>query len=141
MSAFICTDTDFAVIGAWAEDNLSPHWLDSITSFAIPMGGTLEDKTARAEIIANILKQQNVRSVSYRYREHNECDPVSVSASHRKMARNASPIKIIGALDMAEYQSGETPEYEFSLAAKVFNYLRSVAVTKIPGYEWHSFDR
>lgn len=89
MSAFICSDTQFAVV--------AKH---------------LFDDAGLAQSFANSLKRENIRSVNYRYRERSRFSPVKLSAvSDADMARYTmhDALKLLECID---YQSCEHPTYD-----------------------------
>ena len=88
MSAFMCTDTQFAVVAKF-----------------------LFDDAALAQSFADGLKRENIRSVNYRYKESSRFSPVKLSAiSDADMARYTmhDALKLLECID---YQSCEHPTY------------------------------
>lgn len=97
MSAFICSDRQFAVIAKW-----------------------LSTSPARQQTIADTLKRENIKSVNWRYGERNRFRKVDLSTcAHGDLdAFNANDI--LALLNCVDYQSCEPTDYDdtiFTLAS------------------------
>jgi len=99
MSAFICTDRQFATVARWL--------------FA-------DDATAQR--FANHLKRENVRSVNYRYREKHRARRVNLAAVTLDDVNRWTGHDIAAMLACIDYQSNEHPTYDdapLKLAARL----------------------
>ena len=147
MSAYICNPKHFAVLGHFSAQrrfggshNVCKYW----------MARELKDPEVRdltdleyANLIANILYQENIRSVLHRYPN---CDLESAPGpidkpevihvndwSRTELGRK--PVEILMACDGLEYQSCETEDWEETIAYQILNAIRSSAIQQLPGYD------
>ena len=124
MSAFIVTDTHINAIVTWA----------SYSQIKFTYGSPGWDATYEAhrdeQATTELLYAANVLSVSYRYKLD---DPVGdITYKPTGLFR---PIEIIKLCNSLDYQSCEHPGWGDSLAKRLLDEIRRVAITKLPGYE------
>ncbi|WP_010323634.1 hypothetical protein [Marinobacterium stanieri] len=105
MSAYICNDSVFSTLGAFA---------------ALVLG-------TDAQSTADTLKAENVRSVNFRYSENEPAAAVSLATVEAEPDRG----RLLSLLDEYEYQACECEDYRDSVAAGVVAALRSAAVAYI----------
>lgn len=146
MSAYICNPKHFAVLGHFAAQrplgarNVDEEWLSHKLKNSEILGIT---DLEYADLIANILYQENIRSVLYRYKH---CDlqsapgpidkPEVISVDDwRRSELKRTPVEILAACEGLEYQSCETEDYEDSIAYKILTAIRLAAITQLPGYD------
>lgn len=84
-----------------------------------------------AEVVGQILLDENVRSVNYRYSE----DERFVYDHATPASTRWTPVEILSAIDCYEYQACETPEWSTSEAHAICVALRHILVRTLPGYE------
>ena len=89
MSAFICTDTQFAVVAKF-----------------------LFDDAALTQSFANGLKRENIRSVNYRYKERSRFSPVKLAAVSDADIAYYTMHDALKLLECIDYQSCEHPTYD-----------------------------
>jgi hypothetical protein len=89
MSAFMCTDTQFAVVAKF-----------------------LFDDAALAQSFADGLKRENLRSVNYRYKERMRFRPVKLSAINDADLAYYTMHDALSMLECIDYQSCEHPTYD-----------------------------
>jgi len=93
--------------------------------------------------VANMLWQENIKSVMYRY---DDCSydnlPGQTHESYvldekdlRMAWDSLDPVQVLKACNFYSYQSCEHPEWESSEAKAFIDALKREAVTVIPGYE------
>lgn len=126
---------------------VSPETIDLIISYANQHVGDIYIKTEDGSIrydfkdkkvcqeVAQILMDENNRSVNYRYREQSQAIKINLKLS---FVGPAKVISVIKCCDCLEYQSCETDNYEETLAYKFLQVIRKDAVKKIlnrNGYE------
>lgn len=79
--------------------------------------------------IGQILWDENLRSVSYRYREN------SVGEKYVFKRNTQSPTQVLKLIDSLEYQSCETNDWCTTEAAKLLAQIKSIAISMLPGYD------
>ena len=122
MSAFICTDTHINAIVTWAAINkISSYYGNPGKSWF-----TYQNEQATTELFY----AANVVSVNYRYKLS---DPVGTIIY--KPTGLYRPIAIIKLCTCLAYQSCEYPTWGDSIAKRLLDEIRRVAITKLPGYE------
>src|SRR5665213_1774595 len=91
------------------------------------------DITGRRELeeIAQILLDENYRSVNERYKEDDK------APKYRFAMVNAapSPIQVIKLVQSLEYQSCESKDWETTQAYVICQSIKSMAIRKLPGYD------
>lgn len=148
MSAFICNPDHIKAIAIFAaaghDSPVSDSWLRHMMVRA-GAPGAQQWTGGKAEIIANILYRENVKSVAYRYSEPEfspglpgPCDRparIDVTAGNLMYQRVRNPIHILKMCQCLEYQSCEHPDYRISLAYQLLQAIVSGAISKLPGYD------
>jgi len=84
-----------------------------------------------AETVGQLLLDENVRSVNYRYDE----GETYIYKHDKPVHTNWSPVEVLSAIACYEYQACETPEWQYSEARTFCDALRSALVAKLPGYD------
>jgi hypothetical protein len=122
MSAFIVTDSHINALVRYA----SRH------NIRVFYGATLQCHAVREseQSTADILLNENVKSVNYRY---NENDNASIVYDYK--APLLTPIEAIKAAQCLRYQSCEHNDYEQSIASKIIEAIIVDAIPRIDGYD------
>lgn len=97
----------------------------------------------KADRIANILRDENIRSVHYRYPKLEPDElPGDIGDGFRKITaarlvntRAYPPIEVIKACHCLAYQSCETEDWESTPAFRLLNLIEGAAVRQLPGYD------
>lgn len=79
--------------------------------------------------LGQLLWDENVKSVNYRYNESNQA-PRYV---HQPVA-GIQPMAVLKKIHCLEYQSCEHPEWEKSHAASILKQLERLVIRQLPGY-------
>ena len=100
----------------------------------------LTDPQTAADFYANLLFNENVRSVKHYYPESDSLPgpidlPGKIIMPLIRPISDADPIQILKTLDSLEYQSCETEDWEETPACMLVNAIRKAAVHDLPGYE------
>jgi len=156
MSAYICSTNTFAALGTFAAQfHRGRRWVYPPQLFSaikrhdydyetlIPkLHGLMPEDMGIAEyatLVANILRDENIRSVKHRYQD---CSPDELPGHSGTAPLNfdqgqpiPDPITILKACDCLEYQSCETGDWQESLACEVLNMIRKAAIKELPGYD------
>jgi hypothetical protein len=130
MSAYVCDDRHINAIINFAVNHRvsfrNPETKERV--FVVPKN---------ASEIGQILRDENVRSVNYRYSKQDQAarfsyvyDPVKIVV----------PVQALKALNCLDYQSCETPDWEASLAWRIVQEISGYAVRKLPGYDAAQWD-
>ena len=111
-------------------------------------GGTYESAELnvadyrRASEVGQMLWDENVKSVRYRYPDCTDdlpgpigCDYQYGSHEHHPWHDCPTPVGVLKACDGYEYQACEHPEWETSEAHAFINALRRRAIHALPGYD------
>jgi hypothetical protein len=107
MSAYICNDSVFATLGAFA---------------ALTLG-------AQPQAAADLLKAENIRSVNHRYNDNTPVTGADLTKAEPAPDRGCI-LELCGEL---EYQSCETEDYRSRPAFLLLTRIRSAAVAHVPG--------
>lgn len=89
--------------------------------------------------VAQILWDQNLRSVNYRYNEVGGENIYTISRRDVETAFSLDPVQVIKACHCLAYQSCETPDYDETEAGKICKAIEAAAIRHLPGYrdaEW-----
>lgn len=146
MSAFICGPDHFKVLALFAASRgsfgrrVDPRYIDEL-KYAEQFS-----ETKLANLYADVLYQENVRSVWHRYPDDarselpGPCDdPGHVTITHRDEANpkliRMPAVAILKMCDCLEYQSCETEDYRKSVAFALLNRIRDAAINLLPGYD------
>lgn len=138
MSAYICWPEHFGILATCAVEYscVIPEWRYSV-------------EYSDAEYVARGLASENIRSVIHRYpndRDGHRPGPqlldvdivkaAGISALHFLFnPKQISPVQVIKLVNCLEYQSCETPDWTQTLAYKQLQWIRSHAISRLPGYE------
>jgi hypothetical protein len=146
MSAFICGPDHFKVLAIFAASrrhgslNVDPRYINK------PLKATHESATTDlASIYADILYQENIRSVRGRYPDdkwdglpgpivkplHIVIDPRDQTLAKYRL----SPVAILKMCDCLEYQSCENEDYRQTVAFALLDSIRGAAIRHLTGYE------
>jgi hypothetical protein len=145
MSAFICGPDHFKVLAIFAASrrhgslNVDPRYIKELKA-------DHEDTTAGlATIYADILYQENIRSVRARYPEDKRdtlpgpnVKPLHIVVSGRDQTLavyRLPPVSILKMCDCLEYQSCETDDYRSTTAFKLLDAIRRAAIHTLAGYD------
>ena len=124
MSAFICSDKHIGALVRWASEH-------KVTAYHGVPGRTYEVR-GNEQDIGDILFQENVKSVNYRYKEDDPVEPFI----YPEDCPHLSAVEIYKLAQSLEYQSCEHPEWNASLAKEIVRSIQSEAVHRTPGYEF-----
>lgn len=151
MSAFVCSQDHFKVLGIFAARQIggygsgritvNPRYVDGLPAEVLGLKGT-----DLAEAYANILYGENIRSCQARYPQDTfsglpgEGDkPNSITLLNQEYAMQGSlrlpAVSILKMCDCLEYQSCETEDYRTTLAWELLSHIRKAAWHQLPGYE------
>lgn len=107
-----------------------------------PCGPGGEEGRCTPEELGQLLWDENVASVSYRYGgESRDTLPGPVGEDYVYVHRGASlaprpdPVRVLKACDCYEYQSCEHPGWSASEARAALEAIRSAAIHALPGYD------
>lgn len=154
MSAFICGPDHFKAIAIFAASRgdgerwrVDPRYVDGLTHPEAQSRG-LENFNdyELATMYADILYQENIRSVRERYPDdkwdelpgpcikplHIVVKPCDYMAG--KYLR-VKPIEVLVALNSWEYQSCETEDFRTTVAYRLAERIRRAAIRALPGYD------
>lgn len=132
MSAFIVSDYQINALLSYAKNQRSGDGIriknDSGEFISIDASASQE----RMSEIGQILLNENYRSVNYRYKEKEEVPKFQFK---HILSRTFSAAQILKACDCFDYQACETEDYRETLAAKIIDGVRALAIRNVPGYE------
>lgn len=146
MSAFVCSEEHFKALALFATSR------DGSRRFKIDprliLQGYIEatpNRRGLASIYADILYQENIRSVRERYPEDawEEIPGPIIKPLHIIVcwkdedcgAMRLNPVAILKLCDSLQYQSCETENYEQTTAYKLLHAIRQAAIRALPGYD------
>lgn len=148
MSAFVCDADHIKALAVFAASrgrfsgslNVPEYWLGY--HGGKDMSGHSQGDVAT--YYAQVLLDENIRSVAYRY-EDSDLDNlpgpiptpreiiVTVSDMHR--AREINPLKILKMCACLNYQSCETEDWRQTVAWTLLDGIKDAAISRLPGYE------
>ena len=135
MSAFMQSDRHISYVIEAA------HWPFGYDSQRYTFDGELRYICGREEEVGQILKDQNVRSVDYRYRNNpdagagGELPPfVRHTRSSLERTENFDTVALLLAIDGYIHQAEETPDWKETEAFAICNALRERMIRRLPGY-------
>lgn len=148
MSAYICNPEHIAELAIFAATT-RPGTGPNVSPLYLSRPGVPEldpyNTPSLATFYADILYQENIRSVRARYPdEHWASLPgPSVKPLHLVVTladvwpdrTRPSPVELLKMADCLEYQSSETDDYRETLAYEVLDSIRRAAIRALPGYE------
>ena len=131
MSAFIVTDSHINALVRYA----SRH------KVGVSYGATVMRLNAfgNEQAVAQILFEENVKSVNYRYGESE-----TTQIDYDRGAPILTAIQAIKAAQCLRYQSCEHPQFEDSLASKFIEAIIADAIPRLEGYDtaqWAIYDK
>ena len=157
MSTFICGDDHFkglAIfasrrVGGWGSAHLSvdPRYIKGLDPKGVYTDRGLENLTRceLASLYADVLYQENIRSVRARYPEDKWdglpgpiVKPIHIVVTIRdevSAAYQLKPVAILKMCDCLEYQSCETEDYRQTVAFDLLDDIRRAAIKALAGYE------
>lgn len=128
MSAFIVSDTHINSLVRYASRHKLSVYFNRQLGF--PFGKERLNVYDNEQAIAQILLDENVKSVNYRYRD-NEV----MSITYDRAAPILTAIEAIKAAQCLRYQSCEHSDYEDSIAFKLIEAIITDAIPRLEGYE------
>jgi hypothetical protein len=150
MSAFVCGPDHFKALALFASRQIGGYGAGRLTVDPRYVRGLPESAhgfrgTQLAEVYANILYEENVRSVSARY-PNDSIDnlpgpihkPATIQIAGRDIVNDGyrlKPVDILSMCNCLEYQSCETDDWQQTLAYRLLNCIRDAAVRQLPGYD------
>lgn len=142
MSAFVCGPDHIRQIAIFAalpptrgirrEYNVDPRFVPDSGRFYKAETHEL------ASHYAEILYQENVRSVLHRYPADNRSDYLlrcRVTRQHVNQHQPSTSVEIIKLCACLDYQSCETDDYRTTLAHDLLEQIKQAAIYELPGYE------
>lgn len=147
MSAYICHPKTFMGIAAFAVRNVSDHTLQAIADeiqSTTPRTIVSElSQHAKASLVANILREENIRSVQHRYPDVDidelpgdyALGLIQITAKGLANTRDYPPMIIIKACHCVNYQSCETDDWKDTPACALLQKIEAAAVRRLPGYD------
>ena len=128
MSAFIVSDTHINALVRYASRHKLSVYFNRQLGF--PFGKERLNVHDNEQAIAQILLDENVKSVNYRYRD-NEV----MSITYDRGAPILTAIQAIKAAQCLRYQSCECDDFEESIAFKLIEAIIADAIPRLEGYE------
>ena len=128
MSAFIVSDTHINALVRYASRHKLSVFFNRQLGF--PFGKEQLKIYNNEQAIAQILLDENVKSVNYRYRD-NEVMTITYDPG----APILTAIQAIKAAQCLKYQSCEHDDFEESIAFKLIEAIISDAIPRLEGYE------
>lgn len=162
MSAYICNTEHFVAMGIFASKRIGgygcarlsvdPRYIEGMEEYinatipdAAMRGATHLNDYELATVYADILYQENIRSVLARYPSDDlqsapgqSEKPEHIEVTAQDIASGAyrvKPIDILSMCNCLEYQSCETDDYRQSLAWRLMESIRASAIRQLPGYD------
>ena len=126
MSAFVVSQTHIDALLTFAQ---RPQY-DSPASY-YKENGTTVTFYDNLNAIGQILLDENVRSVNFRYEEQTD----SPSYLYHPYRGNLTPVQIIKACDCLNYQSCETDDWKNTEAHLILDTIRERAINELPGMD------
>ncbi len=154
MSAFVCAPDHFKALAVFAASrsggygtshfHVDPRYLRGLPQDAERGSEHLTGREL-ASLYADVLYQENLRSVQARYPQDSwetlpgPCEKprrMGVTASELHAAKyRLDPVVVLKLCDGLEYQSCETDDYRQTVAFDLLDRIRSAAIRALPGYE------
>lgn len=123
MSAFIVSNTQINALVRFASTNNVSFYYGATRQRWNVSGN--EDATAQ------LLLDENVRSVNYRYQENGEAGQIVYEID----APDLTAVQVIKLAQCVEYQSCETPDWDKTMAKQLIDAIIQQAIVKLPGYD------
>ena len=134
MSAFVVDHAHINAILTFAKKHKAHIYFsnDCPANWPLPyvFGAMNLNDPIQLDWLAQMLLNENVRSVNYRYRESDKPSSIAFvpKGSHLK------PIDVLSMLGCYDYQTSETDDYNSTLARFIIDSIRQCAITALPGY-------
>jgi hypothetical protein len=149
MSAFICDPDHIKALAAYAAGNNRSYGRRMRTKYlrkgSAPEGLDDQPPEIIATWIADVLYQENIRSVRARYPDDTwdslpglVTRPIHIIVTERDLYSPFYPkcaIDILKMCDCLNYQSCETEDWYDTLAYEILNDIRYIAISELPGYD------
>jgi len=147
MSAYICDPEHIKALAVYAVTrgkygrNVEPQYV-----LSQEYGTKLATKAdwEIATVYADLLYQENIRSVQARYPEDKwdelsgPCEKpehLAITAREQFHPAKITPIAILKMCNCLEYQSCETSDWRETIAYKLMGQIKDAAISQLPGYE------
>ena len=152
MSAFLCEKELFFALSCFAVGKshssmrVNPNYLDidKQSAFKCPQNGTGYASNSAYDLAvaifyANVLQEENIRSLVARYGEGGAedftDDDLSIPLEIKRIPpTQLNAVQLFKLCDCLEYQSCETSDYEESLAFKILTKIRREIIQTLDGY-------
>jgi hypothetical protein len=148
MSAYVCDEDHIKTLAMFAASrgrhgqsgNVPEYWLRHF-------GGKDMSGHTPAEVatyFAQVLLDENIRSVAYRYQDSdldNLPGPVptpreiTVTDSDMHKAREINPLQLLKMCACLNYQSCESEDWRQTVAYTLLGGIKDAAINKLPGYD------
>lgn len=125
MSAFICDEYHISALAVYATRARQPNYLYH-NGECIYLDNDQQ--------IAQVLYDQNLRSVNARYNEQTDA-AFTFDRMAAYLIDRHTPVEMIKAAHCYDYQACETEDYRDTLAHAIIKYIISKAIRALPGYE------
>jgi hypothetical protein len=158
MSAYICSPEHIKALALYAvhgrEMRVIPAYLaydaegkDEIIYENLKRWGLGDNHGQRPEIAqyyANILYQENIKSVMHRYPQdtldtapggHEKPPYITVTGKDYNNEKEYTPVEILKLCAGYSYQACETPDWEQSIAFSLIHRIERAAISELPGYD------
>ena len=140
MSAYVVEKSHInAMLNSWLHSRYGARWHHD--------GKWHELTTENANQVGQMLLDENIKSVSYRYKDSQLTDLPSrtdteylIPFEHHFTHRIPSPIEAIKITHCYDYQSCEHPEWKTSEAKVFCDSLIDVKLSELPGYDAAPWD-
>jgi len=131
MSAFIVSHAHINyMLNALAAYDVRINWTEGTDTFIYDARSTDDAMT-----LAAVLLNQNVRSVCARYPQDKPEDYTDYVISFRYDLAKVDPVQTVKACQCYDYQACETSDYAETFAHRITEWLKSAAISKLPGYD------
>lgn len=155
MSAFVCSPEHFKALAIFATTRrngslrVDPRYIKSLPQDA-QRGTQNYTQPELATLYADVLYQENIRSVGERYPSDTlqTMPGLCEKPSHIKVTGKdcitakllLTPIALLKMCDCLEYQSCETDDYRQTTAFDLLDAIRGAAIHALPGYDSADWD-
>lgn len=143
MSAFMCPPAVFDLIADYASRKRVTLYIDGLeenepatSEMYATFGNDYANFTMQAPKVAKVLRDQNARSVEYRYGE--DCDMGTKEAyRYRPCTIGIDPRLVLMQISCLAYQSCETPDWGRTLAHFILEAVKRSAIRELTdGQPW-----
>jgi hypothetical protein len=122
---------------------VSPNTIDFLVSFAADRkasyyhDGELRRILGDEQRVAQVLFNENARSVGYRYRTDDEAGEFTYQryCNPQPMSRAEEALTVLKCCNCLAYQSCECPDYRETEAHAIVDAIRQAAIRWLPGYD------